>query len=231
MRSVRYALILVVALSLGAFKHGTFVAASAPVLSAQTAIADGFDHTLLSVSTTIGSGTLYQSTSTNCGLTPTATQVKAGVTSAVSTTNQAVAASGTQNGNPGGLSPVTAYCTYFVHNAAGGDSNVVKTASITTNGQLTITSTFCTVATSCPCTTKWTDNPDQTAWEAVLTNVITFWQNNLAPTNNTNVHIQFGYTNEPINCGSAGAGGGSAYFFSILSYNTATKGVPAPLQA
>lgn len=95
----------------------------AAVLSSPIGTATSSTSASATVSTTIGSGTLYYMFSTNA--TETATTIKAAFSKAVS-------ASGTQNVSVTGLTPSTAYYSHFVQVANAQDSNVVNGTGFST---------------------------------------------------------------------------------------------------
>lgn len=163
-----------------------------PVLSLATASTDGNDHAFIGVTTNTGSGTLFYSGSTSCGLSPTATQVKNGtVAGTVVSGSQGVSVSGIQSANPGSLSPVTAYCFYFVQNSTT-DSNIISSASFTTNG---------TVSFSTTTTAAWDANVNKTAFNAIVAAIHTEFTNCFAPPTNITISQKYDYSNISPNVG------------------------------
>lgn len=139
---------------------------TAPILSSATASATSDTTSSGSVSTDEANGTLYWLTNTSA--TATATQVKAGL-------SQAVTATGVQNTTNTGLTASTTYYTHFLHrDAAGNDSAIVRSSAFATQaapdtenptlvGSITVDSkTHVQINVSCPTAT---DNVGVVAYE------------------------------------------------------------------
>lgn len=108
--------------------------ATAPVLSSPTDTANGSSAATGTVSTTVGSGTLYAAVTTSASP-PSIANIKAG-TGAVWFGNQAVSGTGVQTLSPApsGLAASTTYYIHYVHELAGGEqSNVASGDGFTTS--------------------------------------------------------------------------------------------------
>jgi len=98
---------------------------TAPILSLPTGIQTGSTTASGTVTTDEGNGTLFYLATVNA--TETAATIKAGSSQAVTTT-------GIQNVTVTGLTPATTYFLHYVHDdAAANESNVVASASFTTD--------------------------------------------------------------------------------------------------
>lgn len=104
---------------------------TAPTLSSPTDTANGSNGAIISVSTNEGNGALSFVLTTS-STPPTATQVEAGQDHAGSPAaafgSQSVTSTGVKTFTPIGLSPGTAYYTYFVHRDAAGNPSTVSAA-------------------------------------------------------------------------------------------------------
>ena len=104
--------------------------------------------TTVSVTTDLGSGTLYWIVSSITS-TPSVTQIKAGQMSngsaAPSSGNQVISSTGSKTGNATGLTAATSYTVFFYQQGPDGSVSVIVSAAFTTaagSGLLTFTKTF-----------------------------------------------------------------------------------------
>lgn len=231
----RYSVIFgaIVAILLGAWTHGNNGIAT---LSAQSAIAVGWSDARGTVTTDTGSGSLSTVLVPSAAVAPSAAQVIACTdgsgTAAVACRTDTVSASGTiskiklgcTQGPTHCLSSVTAYKIYFAQNTAGGNSNVVS-ASLATNGKITITPTFDN--TSCAAGSHWTDAPAN--WTNVINDVARFVQANYSANTDVTFKILYGY-----NCiqGQVPTGATSNILSNTYQYNSgATPYIRTTFQA
>jgi hypothetical protein len=125
---------------------------TAPTLSSPTAVSGGPATATISVSTTEASGRIYWVLTTSA-TPPTKAQVKAGQnnggTAAAASGSILVTAAGVNGANPSGLTAVTTYYTYFMHeDGAGNQSTVAAAASFATGTAPDVTAPVLTSPTA-----------------------------------------------------------------------------------
>jgi hypothetical protein len=120
----------------GAGIGGSVFTGPAPTLSAASAAAFSDVFVWGQATTDTASGTLYAVVVASAASTPSAAQIIAGtdaVGAAAPNGNVAVSSTGVKQVLVRGLTAVTAYKVCFAHQTTGGNSNVVSTASFTTD--------------------------------------------------------------------------------------------------